>query len=269
MSQAPAISLILPAFNERASIGKTIQEAQAYFTSRLLSHEILVAADGDDGTREFVAELAATDPALRVLGSAERRGKGFGIRQAVGMARGQIIGFADADNKTPIEEFDHFRPLLESGYDLVIGSRGLPQSQIERPQKLYRRLGSWGFRMVLKSILSLPGIKDTQCGFKFFRREVALDLFHRQRIDGYMFDVEILHLARRAGYRIGQVPVRWRDDGDSRLVLFRGNVRNILDVLKIRFGSYPPKSDEPIATETAAEAGGAWSLPAEELTRAA
>jgi dolichyl-phosphate beta-glucosyltransferase len=275
MVSRPSVSLILPAYNERASIDRTIAEAKSYFASRGLSHEIIVAADGDDGTREFVAQMARSDPSLKVLGSIERRGKGFGIRQAVRLADGQIIGFADADNKTPIGEFDHFRPLLDGGCDLVIGSRGLAESRIEKPQKLYRRIGSWGFRMVLKSILSLPGIKDTQCGFKFFRREIALDLFRRQRIDGYMFDVEILYLAGRAGYRIGQVPVRWRDDGDSRLVLLRGNIRNVLDVLKIRFTSYPPQtgatpqSSENPATEIASEPKGGWTPATQELTRAA
>jgi dolichyl-phosphate beta-glucosyltransferase len=257
MDSRPLVSLILPAFNERASIGKTIAEAKAYLDSRGLSHEIIVAADGTDGTREFVAEMTQSIPALAVLGHDQRRGKGFGIRQAVGLARGQIIGFADADNKTPIEEFERFKVLLDQGYDLVIGSRGLPESRIERPQKLYRRVGSWGFRMLLKSILSLPGIRDTQCGFKFFRREIALDLFRRQRIDSYMFDIEILYLACRAGYRIGQVPVRWRDDADSRLDLFRGNIRNVLDVVRIRLAGYPPPSAAAMVTAPE-RAGDSW-----------
>jgi len=200
-----------------------------------------VAADGDDGTREHVTELAAGCPALKVLGSVERKGKGHGIRQAVRLAHGRVIGFADADNKTPITEFNKIRPHLDAGCDVVIGSRGLPESRIEKKQRLYRQLGSQGFRLLLRSLLSLPGISDTQCGFKFFQHAVAKDLFHRQRIDGYMFDVEILYLACRSGYRIEQIPIRWRDDGDSRLAVVRGNVRNLLDVLKIRFTRYPPK----------------------------
>src|SRR5262249_17357030 len=138
MGQRPSISLILPAFNERAVIGRTIAEAKAHFASRGLSHEIIVAADGNDGTRGLVAEMACADPTLKVLGSEQRRGKGFGIRQAVGVADGKIIGFADADNKTPIEEFDRFLPLLNGEYDIAIGSRSLPDSRIEKPQKLYR-----------------------------------------------------------------------------------------------------------------------------------
>lgn len=239
MPAVPDLSLILPAFNERARIAATIREAHDYFRSRHLTAQILVAADGTDGTREAAAGLCHEVPLLAVLGSAQRGGKGHGIRQAVRQATGRLIGFADADNKTPITEFDKFLPLLEQGCDAVIGSRGLSESRIERPQRWYRRWGSRGFRVLLSALIGLPDIRDTQCGFKFFQADVARDLFARQRIDGYMFDVEILMLAARAGYRIESVPVRWRDDADSRLELFRGNLRNLLDVLKIRFGSYP------------------------------
>ncbi len=245
MTAVPDLSLIFPAYNEHARIAATIREADSCFRARRLTVEILVAADGTDGTREAAAALCHEVPRLKVLGSPERRGKGHGIRQAVHEATGKLIGFADADNKTPITEFDKFLPLLEEGCDVVIGSRGLSDSRIERPQPWYRRWGSRGFRVLLSTLIGLPDIRDTQCGFKFFQGHVARDLFARQRIDGYMFDVEILMLAVRAGYGIECVPVRWRDDADSRLELFRGNVRNLLDVLKIRFGTYPQPSQFP------------------------
>ncbi|MGH2461977.1 MAG: dolichyl-phosphate beta-glucosyltransferase, partial [Chloroflexota bacterium] len=222
-----------------------IGQALAYFDARQYSYEIVVAADGDDGTREIVAELAKTDPSLRVLGSVERRGKGHGIRQAVAIARGQIIGFADADNKTPIEELDRVLPLLREGADVVIGSRRIDGARIERRQPLYRRTGSRAFAAFMHLIVGLPDLVDTQCGFKFFRGPVAIDLFARSRIDGYMFDVEILFLARRAGYSIAQVPVRWRDDGDSRLQLFSGNLRNGRDLLMIRLWHRRASSARP------------------------
>lgn len=235
MSVRPRVSLILPAYNEVGRIAGTIREAKAYLTERQYTHEIIVSADGNDGTRELVAEMAKSDPDLKVIGSIERRGKGYGIRQAVSIARGDIIGFADADNKTPVSEFDKVFPLLQEGYDVVIGSRALRQSSIERPQPLHRRLGSKGFGIFMHAVVGLPDIADTQCGFKFFQQRVAQDLFAQQRIDGYMFDVEILYLAQQAGYRIAQVPVRWRDDGDSRLALFGGNIRNMIDIFRIRF----------------------------------
>lgn len=233
------VSLIIPAFNEAARIQSTVAEAVEYFAERHIACEIIVVADGDDGTRERARELASAHetrgPAIRVLGSDRRRGKGKGVREGVLAATGDVIGFTDADNKTPITEFDKIQPLLAAGRDIVIGSRGLGGSRIERPQPWYRRAGSRAFRMALSWLVGLRDIVDTQCGFKFFQATVARDLFERQRIDGYMFDVEILFLARELGYRIEQVPVRWRDDADSRLELVAGNLRNARDVLALRW----------------------------------
>src|ERR1039458_4647676 len=235
----PQISLILPAYNEARVIEVTIGEAVRYFESRGLSYEIIVAADGADGTREIVREMARSNPALHATGADARRGKGLGVREAVSIATGAIIGYADADNKVPIGEFDKFRPLLEAGIDAVIGSRN-KGATIEQAQPLYRRRGARGFHYFMQTFVGLPGIDDTQCGFKFFQHTVAKELFRRQKIDGYMFDVEILAIARRLRYRIEQVPIRWRDDADSRLDLVSGNLRNVRDIFRIglehRFG---------------------------------
>src|SRR5579862_4405415 len=138
---SPDISLILPAFNEAGRIAGTIGEAVQYFESRRLTYEIIVIADGDDGTREIVAGMAVRNPRLRVGGAPWRRGKGLGIREGVRMAGGSVIGFADADNKVPIEEYDQFAPLLAAGAPVVIGSRALERSRIERAQPWYRRIG--------------------------------------------------------------------------------------------------------------------------------
>ncbi len=228
------ISLVLPAYNEVRTIAGTLAAVAGYFESRGLPYEIIVSADGTDGTRQAARAAAATNPAIRVIGDDTRRGKGRGIREGVRISTGAVVGFADADNKVPIEEFDKIRPWLEQGWEVVIGSRALHGAAIERPQPLYRRLGSRGFAVFMQTVVGLPGITDTQCGFKFFQRHAALELFARQRIDGYMYDVEILALAQRLGYRIQQVPVRWRDDGDSRLKLVAGNLRNVIDIFKIR-----------------------------------
>jgi dolichyl-phosphate beta-glucosyltransferase len=150
------------------------------------------------------------------------------------LARGAIVGYADADNKVPIEEFDKVRVELDRGCHVVSGSRALARSRIERRQPLYRRLGSKGFACFMHAVVGLRDIHDSQCGFKFFHRETAMRLFEAQRIDGYMFDVEILALAERFGYRICEIPIRWRDDGDSRLQLFSGNIRNVIDIFRIR-----------------------------------
>ena len=234
MSTAPYLSLILPAFDEVNAIGVTLEEVCRYFIARGIEHEIIVAADGTDGTRELVADMAKTNHALRVIGNEQRLGKGKGIRDAIRIAKGKFIGYADADNKVPIDEFDKIRPHLESGFDLVIGSRALAQSKIERSQPLYRQVGSSGFHLFMQTVVGLPGVHDSQCGFKFFASAAARRIFGMQRIDGYMFDVEILSLAIRLGYRIREVPICWHDDGDSRLQLFRGNLQNVVDIFRIR-----------------------------------
>jgi dolichyl-phosphate beta-glucosyltransferase len=229
----PDITLILPAYNEAGRIANTIAESLAYFQSTGRTCEIIVAADGTDGTREIAAALAATNPALRVIGHPERLGKGRGIREAVALATGNIIGFADADNKVPIGEYSLIEPAFCQHADVVIGSRALASSVIDRPQPWYRRVGSRAFGFFMQTVVGLPHIHDTQCGFKFFRREAAKAIFARQVIDGYMFDVEILAIATRLGMHIVEVPIRWHDDGDSRLSLIAGNLRNVRDIFRI------------------------------------
>jgi dolichyl-phosphate beta-glucosyltransferase len=249
MSASPYLSLIVPAYNEAKSICHTLDAIRSYLDEQPYSYEIIVSADGDDGTRELVAGLASHDSRISVIGSAERGGKGRGIRNGVALARGQMIGFVDADYKTPIEELGKLLPWFDRGYDLVIASRGVAESQIEVPQPLYRQLGSRAFGIAMHLIIGLWSLRDTQCGFKFFRGTVARDLFSRQQIDGYMFDVEILHLAERTGYHIKEVGVRWHDDGDSRLDLIAGNWHNMLDILRIRFTNYPVARDVRVLEE--------------------
>jgi glycosyltransferase involved in cell wall biosynthesis len=235
---APRLSLLVPAYNEVATIGSTLVSTRRFLDSHLGgSYEILVGADGDDGTREVAGELAREDPRVSVFGTPERRGKGRAIREGVGRARGELVAFIDADYKTPIEELPKLLVWLDAGYDVVIGSRGLPDSRVEVRQPLHRRLGSRGFGLAMHALVGLRDVHDTQCGFKAFRGAVARDLFSRQRVDGYMFDVEVLYLAARSGYRMKEVGIRWRDDGDSRLELVAGNWRNLLDLFRIRFGA--------------------------------
>lgn len=239
MSGQIELSLIIPAYDEAQRIRPTLEAVRGFLDAREPRYEVLVCADGIDGTRERARELGRTDPRITVLGRERRGGKGRAIREGVALARGRAIGFMDADYKTPIEELPKLLDWLDRGYDVVIGSRSEPDAVIEVRQPLYRQIGSHVFGLGMHLTLGLWDIVDTQCGFKVFAGPVARDLFARQRIDGYMFDVEVLYLARRSGYRIKQVGVRWRDDGDSRLDLVAGNWRNALDILRIRLGRYP------------------------------
>ncbi|HUB26566.1 MAG TPA: dolichyl-phosphate beta-glucosyltransferase [Tepidisphaeraceae bacterium] len=235
----PHLSLIVPAYNEVRRIAATLESMRSFLDSRKMSWEIIVSADGEDGTREAAAAWGKDEARLRIIGSPQRLGKGRGIREGVNRAAGQIIGFVDADYKTPIEEIEKILPALSGGYDLAIGSRKVGDSRIEVSQPLYRRAGSAAFHFVMGTLLGLRDIRDTQCGFKFFQREAAKTIFGIQRIDGYMFDVEILRLARLIGYRIKEVGVRWRDDGDSRYAPISGTIKNARELLRIRMMRYP------------------------------
>ena len=254
LSSDPFLSVIVPAYNEAHSIARTLGSIKAYLDAQHYTFEIIVSADGNDGTRERAAEAMAADPRVTVIGSAERGGKGKGIRNGVMLARGKYIGFVDADYKTPIEEFDKILPHLQRGQAVVIGSRGMRESTIERAQPLYRRIGSRAFALVMRRLVGLYDVIDTQCGFKFFQAHVARALFTRQRVDGYMFDVEILRLARVMKFNITEVGVRWQDDGDSRYNPVSGTIKNARELLRIRFMRYPRTA--AAATQAATDPAG-------------
>ncbi|HEY8749337.1 MAG TPA: dolichyl-phosphate beta-glucosyltransferase [Tepidisphaeraceae bacterium] len=245
MPGGPELSIIIPAYNESATIVRTLTLVREYLDGQAGSFEVIVSADGKDGTRELAREFAGDDDRFTVLGSSERGGKGRGVRLGIQLARGQIIGFVDADYKTPIEEIERILPWFDKGHEVVIGSRGMGDSQIERQQKLYRRIGSRVFAFGMRTVTGLRNVVDTQCGFKFFTRRSARDIFARQKIDGYMFDVEILRIAQVLGYKIKEVGIRWHDDGDSRLELVAGNWRNAQDIFKIGLSRFrvPEASD--------------------------
>jgi dolichyl-phosphate beta-glucosyltransferase len=211
-------------------------------------YEVILASDGDDATPEIAADMASVWRNLIISAEKGRHGKGHGIRRGVALAQGEVVGFFDADYKTPIEEITKVLPWLAEGFDVVIGSRGMATSHISQQQPWFRRIGSRGFGVVMHAVIGLHQVRDTQCGFKFFTHAAASEIFPMTRIDGYMCDVEYLWLASRLGYRIKEVGIRWSDDGDSRLELFRGNLRNCRELLRIRFGRYAVASGN-VATQ--------------------
>jgi glycosyltransferase involved in cell wall biosynthesis len=257
VTDGPELSIIIPAYNEAATIVRTLTLVRDYLEREETSFEVILAADGNDGTREKARELVGDDDRFTILGLPDRGGKGRGIRSGVQIAQGQVIGFIDADYKTPIEEIEKLLPWLEQGFDLAIGSRGMGDSKIERRQKLYRRIGSRVFAFGMRTVTGIREIIDTQCGFKVFTRRAAQDIFSRQKIDGYMFDVEILRLAQVLGYRIKEVGIRWQDYGDSRLDLIAGNWRNARDILKIGFSRFRLPEAREIPVEPAVAEGSA------------
>ena len=236
MNTAPYLSIVVPAYNEVGRIRETLAAMRTYLDGQSYGYEIIVSADGTDGTREAAAEFAGSDERIRVMGSQQRAGKGRGVRNGVLAAHGQIIGFIDADYKTAIDEVEKVLPWFDQGFDVVIGSRALSTSRIEKFQPLYRRVGSKVFNRVLRAAMGLREVRDTQCGFKFMRAAVARDIFSRQAVDGYMFDVEILMLVFQLNYRLKEVGVAWRDDGDTRYDPVTGTLRNARELARIRYG---------------------------------
>jgi glycosyltransferase involved in cell wall biosynthesis len=237
VSQRPYLSIIVPAYNEAGSLKRTCAAMRSFLDAQGYLYEVILASDGGDETPAIAAEIASDWPNLALSLESGRHGKGHGIRRGAALANGDIVGFMDADYKTPIEEITRLLPWLVVGYDLAIGSRGVASSRIERRQPWFRRLGSRGFGVLMHAVVGLPELVDTQCGFKFFTRRAAVDIFSRTQIDGYMCDIEILYLANQLGYRVKEIGVVWSDDGDSRLDLVRGNMRNVIDLLRIRFGT--------------------------------
>jgi len=230
--------LVLPAFNEEAAIGSALSAIRAYLDEQSYAYQVIVAADGTDATPDVVKSIATEWPSLELTFERGRHGKGYGLRQGMRMAQGEIVGFMDADYKVPIGEMEKLLPWFNDGFDLVIGSRALSDSLIERQQPWFRQIGSRAFGLLMHALVGLNQIQDTQCGFKFFTRQAAQDIFALTRIDGYMCDVEILWLAEKLGYPVKETGIVWRDDGDTRLQLVAGNIRNARDLLRIRSGSY-------------------------------
>lgn len=213
----PRLSLIFPCYNEERRLPSSLVRAQEYLESTGYPYEILVVDDGSaDRTVAVAEEIAAGNPCIRVLRYERNSGKGYAVAYGATRARGEWILFSDADLSTPIEELEQFLPLLEQGYDAVIGSRALRESRLEVRQPWWReRLG----RVMNRCIRLLSGLDfpDTQCGFKLFSRRAAADIFSNLTVRGWMFDVEALVLAQKFGYRVVDRPVRWLNSDDSRV----------------------------------------------------
>ena len=228
----PEISVVIPAYNEAEGIQAALAQVAAYFRSRAIAGEIVVVDDGStDGTARLASQASVP---VRVLVNEQNRGKGYSVRRGILSARGRYVGFADADMATPIDQLDKVREALESGADVIIGSRALPESQIAKHQPWWRERAGKLFGSFVRTVL-LPGIADSQCGFKFFTAAAAQAIFSQQRLEGWAFDVELLYLARRLSCNIVQVPVRWIDEPHSRVRMLRDGPRMLVDVLRIRW----------------------------------
>lgn len=231
------LSIIIPAFNENGRISDTIHRILEYFDERDDSIEIIVVDDGStDNTTEICTSIREEQNAadrLRILVNRKNRGKGYSVRRGVLDANGTRILMSDADMSTPVEEIEKLERWIERGFDVAIGSRAASGSKVEVPQAWYRSAMGKVFNRLVK-IFVLSGIDDTQCGFKLFTDEAAFESFSRQRLEGFAFDVEVLWLARRLGYRIREVPVRWLNSPGSKVRLFADSAGMFSELLMVK-----------------------------------
>jgi dolichyl-phosphate beta-glucosyltransferase len=228
------LSVVIPAFNEARCLGTTLQRIRDYATAAGRPCEAVIVDDGStDGTADVARGFAAGPLGVQLLVGTTNRGKGHAVRQGMLAASGELLLLCDADLSTPIEEVNRLLPWIDRGWDVAIGSRDLPESRLDPPQPATRRWLAWAFRALRRRLL-LPGLRDTQCGFKLLRRDAARAVFERVTLDGWLFDCEVLGIADRLGYRIREVGIVWRNHPESRVKHWREALTAVPTLLALR-----------------------------------
>jgi dolichyl-phosphate beta-glucosyltransferase len=236
-------SIVIPAYNEGARLGATLEKVLAYVRSQGWNAEVIVVNDGSrDNTAELVRGFAARDPVVRLVENPGNRGKGYAVRNGMLNARGKVVVFSDADLSSPIEEMPKLLAALAAGADIAIGSRWLKAELQTQRQSVLRQLFGRVFNLLLRIILRLR-FKDTQCGFKAFTRRAAQTILPMQRIERWGFDPEILFLACKFGFRVEEVPVLWGHSGDTRIHPLLDGTRMFQEMLRVRWYDLTGKYD--------------------------
>jgi dolichyl-phosphate beta-glucosyltransferase len=237
-----SLSIIVPAYNEEARLPGTLRRIEEYIEQTGWDfHEILVVDDGSkDGTLRAAEEFAANNPKIRVLRNPGNHGKGYSVRHGMLEARGDWCLFSDADLSAPIEELEKlWGAVAGDKADIAIGSRALDRSLIGVHQPGIRETAGKAFNLVMRAATGLH-IADTQCGFKLFRKDVAREVFSRQTLERFGFDVEVLYIAHKRGYRIAEVPVRWNHAEGSKVGMFTG-LHAFVELAKVRLNDLQGK----------------------------
>jgi dolichyl-phosphate beta-glucosyltransferase len=229
---ATSVSIVIPAYNEGAIIRDVVTGADFFLRGHLQDYEIIVVDDGSaDDTLRVLAGVRNIP--LKVIANGANRGKGYSVRRGIEAAVKEYVLFCDADLSTPLSELLKFLPYFDQGYDIVIGSRALPDSRLAKRQGILRRSMGKTFNFLLQRLL-LKGIRDTQCGFKCFRRDQAKELFSRQKVERFCFDAEILYIARRWGLKIRETGVEWANRPDSRVAIVNDSLGMFIDLFRIK-----------------------------------
>ena len=234
---SPELSIVIPCYNEEQRLPRTIEQVERFLAADGTSYELILVDDGStDGTRGIMETAARRNPSVRLEALPHNRGKGRALAEGVAAAKGAEILVTDADLSTPIGELDKLRAELRKGAGVAIASRALRGSRVEVSQPFYRVLMGKAFNLLVQAVL-LPGIWDTQCGFKLFRGDVAHQAFAALTTDGFGYDPEVLYLAKRRGVKIAEVPVVWRNSAPTKVNPIASSLDMFRHVLKIRFHS--------------------------------
>lgn len=229
------LSIIIPAYNEENRIKQTLLAIHDYLENKGYQSEIIVVDDGStDKTTELVEKYAEKIPNLRLVSYEKNQGKGNAVKIGIEEAKGELILFTDADNSTPIEELSNLQKALsENNADIAIGSRYLPDSNVKIRQSKARVLLGRSGNLLIQLFL-IDGIKDTQCGFKLFKYQAAKEIFSRQKVKHFGFDMEALAIASRLNYKIIEVPVSWFNSAESRVRPIKDGLRTLKDLAYIK-----------------------------------
>ena len=244
---SPQISIVIPAYNESARIEMALARVLSCVYEREWDAEVLVVDDGStDDTAAIVQRWMSKHPRLQLFENPGNRGKGYSVRNGLLQATGQIVMFTDADLSAPIEEAERLFRAIEDGADVAIGSRWLDKQRQTRHQPLYRRFFGRCYNALTRLVMGLP-YKDTQCGFKAFRRSAARCIFPLQTIERWGFDPEILFIAQKLDFKIVEVPVTWGHDERSRISYLRDGSQMLREMVEIRSNSLRGRYDRAIA----------------------
>jgi dolichyl-phosphate beta-glucosyltransferase len=231
------LSIVIPCYNEADRIVVNLSEIFYFLTELKYEYEIIIVDDGShDQIRDVLDSTFKNNTKLRYFSYKENRGKGYAVKFGVMQAKGSLVMFLDADGATPIGEFIKLYEAIEKGADVAIGSRAMDTALVKLEAKWHRILIGRIFNAFV-NFLCVPGIKDTQCGFKLFTREAADLIFSRQSIDGFAFDCELLHIARKHGLTIREIPVNWKNVEGSKVNLLIDPLYMFLEIVRIRMRS--------------------------------
>ena len=232
------LSVVIPAYNEAKRINNTYALLDRFFSHRDYCMEYIFVDDGSsDGTADILKGLERSAPGkIKVIVNEQNTGKGLSIKKGVLEASGDYVLFMDADMATPVQTFDDFEKYL-CDYDIIIGSRWRKESDIKIPQPRFRRFLGFIFYAIVRAFF-LKDIVDTNCGFKCYRKDVAKDIFSKQLMDGWGFDVELLCIAQKRGYSIKEMPVVWAHDRDSKVNLFKVPAMTLVELANIRINDW-------------------------------